>query len=120
MDKIVSCPSCNECCYESWLIKGPYLINGEYVKVCLSCDMEYYFNDCLPLKERCLSKNRNQLECNCHPNIDENGNVKSGFCNYCYKKLVPIGYNRTNGAKHGDWASRKYHKKCWKELNDET
>jgi len=35
-------------------------------------------------------------------------------CHYCGKKLVAIGHGRTNGADHADWASRRYHKKCWR------
>jgi hypothetical protein len=39
-------------------------------------------------------------------------NTKS--CEYCNKKLVKIGYNRSNGKPHVDWNERKYHKKCLK------
>lgn len=34
-------------------------------------------------------------------------------CEYCRKKLVPIGNARKNGKLHRDWNTRKYHKKCW-------
>lgn len=34
-------------------------------------------------------------------------------CEYCNKKLVPIGNARKNGKYHNDWNTRKYHKKCW-------
>ena len=37
-------------------------------------------------------------------------------CEYCGKALVTIGSDRKNGKPHADWATRKYHKKCWKEL----
>ena len=37
-------------------------------------------------------------------------------CEYCDKPLVAIGTARGNGkSSHGDWDTRKYHKKCWKE-----
>ena len=35
------------------------------------------------------------------------------LCHCCGGKLVPIGDARANGACHGDWPSRRYHKKCW-------
>ena len=37
-------------------------------------------------------------------------------CEHCGKPLVTIGSGRKNGKPHADWATRKYHKKCWKEL----
>ena len=43
--------------------------------------------------------------------------VPHGYCLHCRKALQPIGSARINGAPHKDWGSRKYHKKCWKELN---
>ena len=36
-------------------------------------------------------------------------------CKLCGKPLVPIGSARANGAKHGDWESRGYHKRCFKK-----
>ena len=37
-------------------------------------------------------------------------------CVKCGKALTAIGTARTNGKKtHADWATRKYHKKCFKE-----
>jgi len=39
-----------------------------------------------------------------------------GICQHCYKKLVPIGHDRYHGAPHDDWATRKFHKKCWAYL----
>lgn len=39
-------------------------------------------------------------------------------CKICNKKLVAIGNARKNGKMHIDWASREYHKKCWKMKND--
>lgn len=39
-----------------------------------------------------------------------------GYCQYCYKKLRPIGSARKNGANHDDWEDRKYHKKCNKDI----
>lgn len=49
-------------------------------------------------------------------NIENKNCVK---CSKCGKKLVPIGTSRKNGASHNDWDSRKLHKKCWLELNEE-
>ena len=37
-------------------------------------------------------------------------------CLMCGKPLVAIGYARANGQLHSDWATRKYHKQCFKEL----
>jgi hypothetical protein len=37
-------------------------------------------------------------------------------CAKCGKALKPIGTARVNGKQtHPDWATRKYHKRCWKE-----
>ena len=37
-------------------------------------------------------------------------------CIKCKKPLKAIGTARSNGKKtHSDWASREYHKKCFKE-----
>ena len=37
-------------------------------------------------------------------------------CIKCKKTLKPIGTARSNGKQtHGDWATRQYHKRCWKE-----
>ena len=40
------------------------------------------------------------------------------LCHLCMKKLVQIGYSRKNGANHADWSSRKYHKRCWRSLDN--
>lgn len=41
-------------------------------------------------------------------------------CEYCDKPLVSIGRERANGKRsHGDWETRKYHKKCWKQMKDD-
>ena len=40
-------------------------------------------------------------------------NVK---CLECGKPLVAIGYARANGQNHSDWATRQYHKQCFKSL----
>ena len=37
-------------------------------------------------------------------------------CQMCGKPLVAIGYARANGQNHSDWRTRKYHKKCFKDL----
>ena len=38
-------------------------------------------------------------------------------CLECEKPLKSIGTSRKNGkTTHGDWATREYHKCCWKEL----
>ena len=39
-------------------------------------------------------------------------------CEHCGGYMQPIGNARKNGKSHNDWGSRKYHKKCWKEMND--
>ena len=37
-------------------------------------------------------------------------------CAKCGKVLKSIGTARVNGKQtHSDWATRQYHKKCWKE-----
>lgn len=38
------------------------------------------------------------------------------LCQYCDGRLQPIGHDRLNGRDHPDWPTRKYHKKCWKEI----
>ena len=63
--------------------------------VCRNCDMSRYLNGVLP---------------------DYNDKT---LCQCCFKKLVPIGNSRANGASHDDWDGRKYHKKCWMEMKDE-
>ena len=44
--------------------------------------------------------------------------IKNDLCRECFRKLVPVGDARCNGASHADWASRKYHKRCWRHLAD--
>jgi hypothetical protein len=40
-------------------------------------------------------------------------------CIKCGKALKPIGSARANSKqKHEDWATRKYHKTCWKEIKN--
>jgi hypothetical protein len=40
--------------------------------------------------------------------------IELGFCIVCNKRLVPIGRSRKGGkATHGDWSTRKTHKKCY-------
>jgi len=42
-------------------------------------------------------------------------------CQECGKPLKSIGTARKNGkTSHGDWATREYHKKCWKELKEKN
>lgn len=41
-------------------------------------------------------------------------------CEYCGGTLVAIGRERANGKRsHDDWETRRYHKKCWKEMKDD-
>jgi hypothetical protein len=40
-------------------------------------------------------------------------------CLKCDKPLKAIGTARKNGKSHPDWATREYHKCCWKELKDQ-
>ena len=40
-------------------------------------------------------------------------NVK---CLKCGGPLVAIGSERANGKRHDDWATRQYHKQCFKSL----
>jgi hypothetical protein len=38
-------------------------------------------------------------------------------CQWCGRKLVPIGSARANGShRYEDWSTRRYHKKCYREL----
>ena len=37
-------------------------------------------------------------------------------CLKCGKPLVAIGSERANGKCHMDWATRQYHKQCFKSL----
>lgn len=38
---------------------------------------------------------------------------QEGYCWWCQKRLVPVGHARAGGRDHADWATRRYHKKCW-------
>jgi hypothetical protein len=38
------------------------------------------------------------------------------ICLYCFRKLVPIGIARRNGGWGVDWDTRRFHKKCFKEI----
>ena len=41
------------------------------------------------------------------------------YCQECGKPLKSIGTERKNGkSSHGDWATREYHKCCWKKLEN--
>lgn len=40
-------------------------------------------------------------------------------CYMCNVRLVPIGDSRKGGACHSDWPSRQFHKKCWREMDDD-
>ena len=39
-------------------------------------------------------------------------------CEYCNGPLVKIGNARANGKNHIDWDSRRYHKRCFKIVQD--
>ena len=41
-----------------------------------------------------------------------------GVCESCGYRLMSVGKSRRNGKLHNDWATRKYHKKCWNELRE--
>ena len=44
----------------------------------------------------------------------------TGICDRCDKRLVPIGRSRKNGVRHhDDWDTRRLHKKCWLEQEEE-
>lgn len=92
-ETITQCPLCTHHVAQ-WLLdcKGGH---------CLSCDMDLFF-DKTTTKTPCPGTQY----CDCV--------LPDGHCQYCYKKLVPIGSSRCNGASHNDWPTRKYHKKCWK------
>ena len=40
------------------------------------------------------------------------------LCLECFRPLVPIGTSRANGAWHNDWATRRYHKRCWTRIEE--
>lgn len=42
--------------------------------------------------------------------------VEKNLCVECNEPIVPVGNKRKNGKDHPDWSDRKYHKKCWKEV----
>lgn len=102
---IVKCPRCTQC-YRAcalWAKGG----------ICMMCDYRKWRK--LPARKlACDGSN-----CNCGCKLPE------GFCIHCCTRLVAIGDARANGAQHGDWPSRRFHKKCWKwllqrdELDDE-
>jgi hypothetical protein len=56
---------------------------------------------------------------NINHGIEKSEMTPNGYCLYCERKLVPIGTSRENGKSHDDWADRKYHKKCWRILQEE-
>ena len=39
-------------------------------------------------------------------------------CLKCDKPLKSIGTARKNGKSHPDWATREYHKCCWKIIKE--
>ncbi len=51
--------------------------------------------------------------------VEYSKNSLLGICLHCGSKLVPIGHSRYGGKDHPDWTDRKYHKKCWKELQED-
>tara|TARA_Y100000114_G_C11741580_1_gene319228 strand:- start:1321 stop:1509 length:189 start_codon:yes stop_codon:yes gene_type:complete len=45
-------------------------------------------------------------------------------CEYCGKPLKKIGFDRSNGRLYSgngghDWSTRKFHKKCFKQVKEE-
>lgn len=50
------------------------------------------------------------------PDLAEDELVRRKCCLHCGRRLMPIGYSRSNGKEHADWDGRMLHKKCWKEL----
>ena len=42
------------------------------------------------------------------------------MCRECFRPLVPVGTARANGKAHADWASRQYHKQCWRHLETDS
>jgi hypothetical protein len=45
-------------------------------------------------------------------------------CEYCGKPLKKIGFDRSNGKYYSgnggnDWKTRKFHKKCYKQVKQE-
>ena len=48
--------------------------------------------------------NHDMGHCSCNPNYE-----LPGYCQWCYTALMPF-------KRDTDWGSRKYHKKCWKEI----
>lgn len=72
---------------------------------------------CGELIPKWVLKNQNNRCVGCDVKIyAASRDVAPGMCHHCEKPLVPIGNARRNGASHDDWATRKYHKKCWREL----
>lgn len=41
-------------------------------------------------------------------------------CLKCDKPLKSIGTARKNGKPHPDWATREYHKSCWKIIKEHS
>ena len=37
-------------------------------------------------------------------------------CLHCNRAMVAIGDKRANGGMTNEWETRKYHKKCFKEI----
>jgi hypothetical protein len=51
------------------------------------------------------------------PKENSENNKEKRICQICGKALVAIGTARKNGTiRHGDWKTRLFHKKCYKEI----
>ena len=42
----------------------------------------------------------------------------SRLCLECFRPLVPVGGSRRNGACHNDWETRRFHKRCWSQIEE--
>ena len=42
------------------------------------------------------------------------------LCFKCFRPLVPVGSSRRNGAWHNDGDARRFRKRCWSQIMDES
>jgi hypothetical protein len=102
-ERVVPCPCCKE--------PFPFWVLDANEGRCATCAIAKFSGK--------------EMECiRIHKKDTENRELESRglalrWCAHCHRRLVPVGDGRLNGRAHGDWNSRRYHKKCWKILKDE-
>jgi hypothetical protein len=94
-DELLPCPSCLE------LI--PHEVLCAHRGVCMNCAVRIYSVVQGPDWKTKFYQHVEKIK-------------QGGYCQWCCRKLVPIGNARENGRPHDDWNTRRLHKKCWIEM----